>query len=154
MNDFAELSKRLGLLEIATLKDFPDSRSPRNGRIREVHYKAAYAMELEKRFPFDKIDWSKAPFLNFSILTKEPPRQLVETAAGILEFEKTPPKVTNWEAFIDSFRQLRNNLVHGSKFLHAMDLEDRDKNLISAGLAFISFLEGDGHDKGYFVQLQ
>jgi hypothetical protein len=152
MDDFVEFSKRISLLEVATLKIYPESRLSRDGRIHQVQYKTAYAKKLEDWFPFNCIKWDQAPFLNFRVLKEFPPKFLIEKDNELC-FDENFPTVNNWEDFIDSFRQLRNNLVHGAKFLHEMKLEDRDKVLITAGLTFIKFLEGEGHDKGSLIHL-
>jgi len=139
MNDFAELSKKLGLLEIYTLRKYPESRHPRNKKIKRVHYKVAYSQELEENHPFRKINWDDQPFRNFSILQKSPPQPLIEVG-DVLDFGNAE-EVENWDSFIDSFRQLRNNITHGAKFFGSLQLEQRDEELIKAGLAFIDFLD-------------
>lgn len=141
MNDFAELSKKLGLLEIYTLQKYPESRHPRNSKIERVHYKIAYSKQLEKKHPFNQIDWDNPHFENFSILKESPPQPLIEDG-GVLDFGSAET-VADWDSFIDSFRQLRNNITHGAKFFDSLQLEPRDKELINAGLAFIDFLDGE-----------
>jgi hypothetical protein len=140
MNDFVEFSKNLALLEIATLIKYPCSRDKNGKKITGVLYKNAFEKVLEEKDPFETINWQDTPYSSFSILKYNPPKQLIERY-GELEFNNSVLPITTWDEFIDSFRQIRNNLVHGAKFLHGMNLEERDNELISAGLAFISFLE-------------
>ena len=146
MNDFAELSKKLGLLEIYTLEKYPESRHLRNGKVERVHYRNAYKDQLEQKHPFNQIDWDNAPFNNFSTLMKSPPKPLIEED-DVLKFGNAET-VADWGSFIDSFRQLRNNITHGAKFFDSLHLERRDEELIKAGLTFIDFL-----DEEFFLNL-
>lgn len=147
MSAFEELSRKLGLLEIATVKSYPDSaKLERNSDdITGVFYKNAFSAQLEKVHPFGGINWSDSPFSDFSILKENPPKKL----RMVTDQNKKSPKfvdispVNSWDTFIDSFRQLRNNLAHGAKFLDSMGLDKRDNELIAAGLSFINFLESE-----------
>lgn len=143
MNDFEELSIKLGLLEIATLKNNKDSRKKNSvGRITGVDLQKAYGVELETKFPFSSIKWNEGPFPNFSILKTNPPKPLVEKN-GSLEFGEAI-QVNDWNTFIGSFRQLRNNMAHGSKLILGIKgIVQRDEELIKAGLSFIQFLENE-----------
>lgn len=141
MDNFTALSRNLVLLEIYTLKKYPESRTPRNRKIEGVLYKNTYVAQLDAKHPFDDIDWDKPPFKNFLILKTSPPKPLVEKNNN-LEFGEAQ-KVRDWGSFIDSFRQLRNNITHGAKLFFSMQLEPRDDELISAGLAFINFLNDE-----------
>lgn len=113
-----------------------------------VYLKNAYGTKLEQISPFNAIKWNEDPFSNFSILKTNPPKPLVEKN-GSLEFGEAI-QVTDWNTFIDSFRQLRNNIAHGSKLILGIKgMEQRDEKLIKAGLSFIQFLE-----ENCLVQLQ
>ncbi len=143
MSAFEELSKKLGLLEIATVTTYPDSAQLCRTDITGVLYKKAFSSKLEGTHPFLGIDWNNSPFSTFRVLKEKPPKKLrMVTNQG----KKKPEfvdigTVNSWDTFIDSFRQLRNNLVHGAKFVHSMGLDSRDDALIAAGLSFIKFLE-------------
>lgn len=149
MSDFEDLSIKLGLLEIATLKNYKNSRKKDSScMITGVYLKNAYGTKLEQISPFNAIKWNEDPFSNFSILKTNPPKPLVEKN-GSLEFGEAI-QVTDWNTFIDSFRQLRNNIAHGSKLILGIKgMEQRDEKLIKAGLSFIQFLE-----ENCLVQLQ
>ncbi|TVQ83328.1 MAG: hypothetical protein EA357_06660 [Micavibrio sp.] len=138
------LCKKLALLEIATLLKYKESRPSEGKYVNSVGYKDAYRDTLQDKVPYSDIDWDEEPYRNFKLLAEKPPKRL-KIKDGHPKFVPIS-KVTCWSAFIDSFRQLRNNLVHGAKFLKETypELEDRDEELINAGLAFISFLEDKG----------
>lgn len=113
-----------------------------------VYLKNAYGEKLETISPFNDINWNEAPFSSFAILKVNPPKPLVENN-GSLEFGQAI-QVTDWKTFIDSFRQLRNNMAHGSKLILGIKgMVQRDEELIKAGLSFIQFLENN-----HLIQLQ
>jgi hypothetical protein len=106
-----------------------------------IQYKDAYEDSLERGDPFREIDWESKPFSEFRILKDEPPKKL-RVCNGKPVFRHIYGEPSGG-TFIDGFRQLRNNLVHGAKFLKGtqLDLDDRDRKLICAEIAFITFLE-------------
>lgn len=140
---FAFLQK-IALLEIATLRDNPECR-PAQGHVYQASFKNAYEKKLEESFKFKTIDWTEKPFSSFKILKENPPGKL-HVENGHLLFKKDWIVVNDWSSFIDSFRQVRNNVFHGAKMFKSgnLALEDRDYELVSAALAFISLLEQKG----------
>jgi len=143
-NLYAELCKKMAMLEIVTLDRCPACRkSIQRGYIAGIDYaKVPYVSVLETRYPYNSIDWNADKFKKFRVLHDNPPKRLYEDGQRQLKFVNVLiPQ--NWSELFNSFRQLRNNLMHGAKFFHgnSMELQDRDGELIKAGLAFISFLE-------------
>jgi len=165
---YLEFYNKISLLEIATIIKYPECIKypkfikPKKGSfdfVTGVDYANAYAKKLKRILKkekynvnnFNKIEWESKPFKDFKILKENPPRRL-ESSGGKVRFEeKSSIAVNDWGEFIRSFCQVRNNLVHGAKFLKeaGLDLEDRgdrgdrDDKLISAALAFIEFLENE-----------
>lgn len=149
--DYLEFYKKIGLFEIATIKKYPDARSfeRKTSYIAGASFRDAYADQLEQRHPFSQIEWGGDSFANFKLLKERPPLRLRSGDDGAIYFDKDAPiVVSDWGTFIDSFRQVRNNLVHGAKFFKdggpGLRLDNRDHDLVSAALAFIGFLEAEG----------
>ena len=142
---YLEFYKKYSLLEINTLMTYPESRRVRNGKvITDVWLQRAYGDRLEGKAPFTDIDWSKEPFSRFDILKDDPARRLITGDDGVLIFEDDGAPINDWKSFIIGFKQVRNNLTHGSKFYkengHDLGLDDRDDVLIEAAVAFIDYL--------------
>ena len=143
MIDYFEFYKKVSLFEIATIKAIKSSRKKSGDFIVGVKLGDAYKDVLESKFKFTDIDWGKEPFSNFSILRTNPPKKLKEIGDGI-EFETTPTlNVDDWAGFLTSFHQVRHNLVHGAKLMMGLNLDERDKLLISACLSFIKFMQDE-----------
>jgi len=142
MTRYEEFYKKISLFEIATIKQFPTSRKTnRHNHITGVKFRDAYAETLEKNHVFEDIDWNHDPYSGYAILKTAPPKKLIVNGENV-EFEgESSLTVGNWQDFLMSFQQVRNNVVHGAKLLQNMNLEDRDQELMSACLSFIKFME-------------
>ncbi len=144
MVDLAEFYKKYSILEIYTLVHHPSSRRKnREGGIAGVQFQNAYVDKLQREYPFCKDMWDKDIFSKFKILYDDPPKQLTEQEDGSLKF-KEKIVVEDWDTFIDSFRQVRNNISHGAKYLNGfqeLGLDERGGELVEAALSFIEFLE-------------
>ncbi len=160
---YAEFYKRMALLEINTIWKFEESRGlcgkkeDCQRKICGVLYEKTYSNRLELFEKFSDIKWEEDNYKALKVLKEKPPEELFviknEDVEEILfipvKFKKTDgsgcDKPENWEHYIQSFVRVRNNITHGAKFLYARVKNDnpheRDKELIDAALAFISFLE-------------
>lgn len=133
--------KQYTLLESYFISNLPQHvKVSRAGYPQQANIKDAFSKELETKHPFSKIDWNKEPFSNFRILVDAPPRTL-GGFDGQFRFTNAIT-VSNWNDFIDSHRQLRNNIAHGAKFL-TLPLGKRDIELTNAGIEFINFLNDE-----------
>lgn len=140
---YYDFFEKMTLLEIVTLRDNPETWPENNRYINKAQLKIAYKDNLEEKKHFAEIDWDEEPYSKFRILKEKPPGKF-HVKDNKLSFNKEAITVDDWESFIDSFRQVRNNLFHGAKLFKEsgqLELEDRDDELINASLEFISFLE-------------
>lgn len=143
MSNYIRLYTQLALLEIATIKQYPEcAKLDVNNFVTGVDYAKAYAARLKNIIKFNQVTWNESPYKEFSILKERPAKRLQLLTDGSIDFEQDASlSVEDWGQFLRSFSQVRNNLVHGAKFLISMGLEQRDDDLISAALSFIEFLQ-------------
>lgn len=145
MTDYLEFYRKASLLEIATIKKYPKSaKLDETGYfVIGVDYAQAYARNLQRLKKFNSDDtWNETQLKNCRILKDNPPKRLTKISDEEFNFEEhSSIVVSNWGEFFRSFCQVRNNVIHGAKFMMSFNLEDRDKELIKACLAFVEFLE-------------
>lgn len=120
----------------------------RRGRVTGVSWSCC-ARRLDEIKSFDTcVDGTE-----FELLKTQPPKQLKSIGGDIAWGE--PEEINSWEDFLcKSFARLRNNIVHGNKFLlEGENNANRTAELIKAGSSFIKFLIGTLELSGKFEDL-
>ena len=141
-NSILNFLKYHTLLESYFIIKFPEHVAVSKDKFpTKTNFKDAFSENLEVKYPFSKIDWDIEPFSKFRILVDAPPKPLKKNDKNQFEFADAI-SVSSWDELIDSYRQLRNNITHGAKFL-TMQLGNRDIKLSNAGIEFIKFLNNE-----------
>lgn len=118
------------------LKTFPEFLNGQPGDTPETQWTAYYS--IARQAVAEETSKSFRDVLLGTHQNDPPPKKMVITAAGNVDFEESPLQGPIGDRLMDAARRVRNNLVHGGKE-HALQqrYEGHDQRLVEAALEVI-----------------